>query len=111
MIFDAWKTILHEEEPHWQLSSFQTPPGQAPPTVVDGTLRFGTAQPSQGQSQQRFLCLNTSRYRDVDVTLRLQILNVRANTDWVGISTRALEFWIWSAYLFFIRSNRRRRWF
>jgi hypothetical protein len=91
------------------------------PKVKQRVIYFGIDKPVEVapgyfQSIVSFLRIKIPRYRDVDVTVKVDIPSAAKTFDggktenrynWFGISTRALEASIWSAYLFYIRKEGR----
>lgn len=121
-IWDVWRTVFRDST--WDLSRYEywSLRRSIQPQVSDGILFFGTDQPRMVPTGreviQTGLRIKTDRYQDVDVTVRLEI-TAAAHTrpdptspgwivndnNWFGVTTRALSFFVWDSYLFYIRQN------
>jgi len=114
MIWDSWDLAFHDNTAN--MAAYDLVSGRV--NVQENVIYFGTTEPFQvGQDKylsESFLRPRMARYRDVDVTVKLQIVSA-AKTDgtdedtsrWFGIAIRALRAHHWDAYLFYIRKDGR----
>ena len=125
----VWETVFHDTQgdisKYDYISELPTElPGESSrisPEVKHNIIYFGVdygAWVDRGNFVpiQSFLHLKVPRYRDFDVTVKVEIPSAAKTLDlgktenksyWFGISVRALSIYMWSAYLFYIRKDGR----
>ena len=116
MVWNVWDTVFHDNEANMALYDLV---GGGGLQVQENVIYFGTTELSPLGTAGRngvesFLRPRMARYKDVDVTARMEIVSTAkrngTNEDpslWFGIATRALRARHWDAYLFYIRKDGR----
>ena len=115
MIWNVWDLVFHDDTANMAVYDLVGGRGL---NVQENVIFFGTSEPQQARQDRQFiesyLRPRMARYRDVDVTVKLDIVSA-AKTDgtteddslWFGIAARALRTNHWDAYLFYIRKDGR----
>ena len=116
MVWDTWETVFHDSTAKMTLYDLV---GGGVLEVRDNVVYLGSTEIKNIRRRpavcESFLRLRLpNRYKDVDVTVKLEILNTAKNNDdiedfshWFGITTRAVRANHWDAYLFYIRRDGR----
>jgi hypothetical protein len=117
MAWDGWSTVFYDDRATVALYDYYGPaPDDRALKVRENVLVLGVDGYVQLEKQQipivSFLRPQIDRYRDVDVTIKVQIestaKSIGGNEDlshWFGLTLRALRTHHWDAYLFYIRKN------
>lgn len=113
-MWDVWDSVFHDGTANMALYDFFG--GGTGLNVQENVIYFGSTDRLQvgerSLAREGFLRPKVRRYRDVDITLKVQIIST-TKTDgtnenpnhWFGIAVRALRPDHWDAYLFYIRKN------
>jgi len=116
MGWNIWDTIFFDDKANMALYDLVGGRGLQ---VQENVIYFGSTEPytikTRKYFSESFLRLRlANRYRDVDVTVKLEIVSTAKTNDttedashWFGIATRAVRTNHWDAYLFYIRKDGR----
>ncbi len=116
MGWNIWETVFHDDKANMALYNLVGGRGLQ---VQENVIHFGSTEPYTIKTCRYFLesflrLRLANRYRDVDVTVKLEIVSTAKTNDtiedasnWFGIATRAVRTNHWDAYLFYIRKDGR----
>jgi hypothetical protein len=116
MRWNVWDTIFHDDKANMALYDLVGGRGlQAQENVIYfGSTELYTIKTDRYVSESFLRPQLGNRYRDVDVTVKLEIVSTSKTngmdedaSHWFGIATRAVRTNHWDAYLFYIRKDGR----
>ena len=114
MVWNIWDTVFHDNTANMALYDLVGGRGLQ---VQENVIYFGSTERYTIRTDryffESFLRLKLAkRYRDVDVTVKLEIVSTAKTDDiiedashWFGIATRTVRTNHWDAYLFYIRKD------